>query len=371
MASIRKRTWRTKAGEPRTAWLVDVLDRQGNRTAKQFTSLKEAKAYRSKIETEINRGVYRVEAGKMTVADAVDLWLKHCDKREGVDLEPGTVADYKVKAGHLKQQTVARMKLADVTTGVVNDLFLDMLENGMPMPTAKRVVSTLSAVFTYAMHNNWAALNPCAGRRTRVGARASEAVTPPDHETVKCLLDAAYQTDLGFGLYVRLAVISGLRASEQRGLRWGDLDLKAGTVTVGARLDRYNRRGDPKSRAGHRTIPLSPRLVAELRERKLRCGGREDMPVFTARGGAPFRHENLMRSRWYPVRQAAGCPEVNWHALRHYAISTWIEAGLTPKAVQVRAGHSSIRITFDRYGHLFPSSEAGAELAGIEARLDG
>ena len=47
----------------------------------------------------------------------------------------------------------------------------------------------------------------------------------------------------------------------------------------------------------------------------------------------------------------------NWHALRHFAVSTWIEAGLTPKAVQTFAGHASLAITMDRYGHLFPSED--------------
>ncbi|WP_420882153.1 tyrosine-type recombinase/integrase [Rhizobium gallicum] len=46
---------------------------------------------------------------------------------------------------------------------------------------------------------------------------------------------------------------------------------------------------------------------------------------------------------------------LGWHALRHFAVSTWIEAGLRPKAVQTLAGHASYAITMDRYGHLFPS----------------
>ena len=47
----------------------------------------------------------------------------------------------------------------------------------------------------------------------------------------------------------------------------------------------------------------------------------------------------------------------NWHGLRHFAVSTWIEAGMTPKTVQTFAGHASLQITMDRYGHLFPSED--------------
>ena len=48
-------------------------------------------------------------------------------------------------------------------------------------------------------------------------------------------------------------------------------------------------------------------------------------------------------------------PSVLWHSLRHFAVSTWIEQGLAPKTVQTYAGHSSVVITLDRYGHLFES----------------
>jgi len=47
----------------------------------------------------------------------------------------------------------------------------------------------------------------------------------------------------------------------------------------------------------------------------------------------------------------------NWHALRHFAVSCWIEAGFAPKTVQTFAGHASLRVTMDRYGHLFPSAD--------------
>ena len=50
-----------------------------------------------------------------------------------------------------------------------------------------------------------------------------------------------------------------------------------------------------------------------------------------------------------PVRELVG--------LRHFAISTWIEAELAPKTVQTFAGHSSLQITMDRYWHLFPSED--------------
>jgi len=54
-----------------------------------------------------------------------------------------------------------------------------------------------------------------------------------------------------------------------------------------------------------------------------------------------------------PKRFAAAPARFNWHGLRHFAVSCWIEAGLKPKTVQTFAGHASLQVTMDRYGHLF------------------
>jgi integrase len=67
------------------------------------------------------------------------------------------------------------------------------------------------------------------------------------------------------------AIFAGLRASELRGLRWADLDLKAGELHVRQRADRFNAIGPPKSEAGERAIPLPPMVVNALREWKLAC----------------------------------------------------------------------------------------------------
>ena len=58
-----------------------------------------------------------------------------------------------------------------------------------------------------------------------------------------------------------------------------------------------------------------------------------------------------------PTRFPAPPRRFNWHALRHFAVSSWIEAGFAPKTVQTFAGHASLQVTMDRYGHLFPSDD--------------
>ena len=98
-------------------------------------------------------------------------------------------------------------------------------------------------------------------------------------------------------------------------------------------------------------------------------GASIDELVFPGKDGSYLRHDVEMKSWFEPLRERIGAPKLRRHDLRHYAISCWIEAGLNPKVVQARAGHSSIQITYDRYGHLLDKQQGGEEMAGIEERL--
>jgi integrase len=89
--------------------------------------------------------------------------------------------------------------------------------------------------------------------------------------------------------------------------------------------------------------------------------------VFTAPEGGPLRHANFYKRVWLPAKQAAGVPEdLRIHDLRHTCAALLIAQGASPKAIQAHLGHSSIQVTFDRYGHLFP--EDLEELAADSTR---
>ena len=87
---------------------------------------------------------------------------------------------------------------------------------------------------------------------------------------------------------------------------------------------------------------------------------------------------SIYRRGFAPLQVACGITKKNGkakfgiHALRHAAASLFIEQGFMPKRVQTIMGHSSIQMTFDTYGHLFPTPEEDHEaMAQVEARLLG
>lgn len=187
-------------------------------------------------------------------------------------------------------------------------------------------------------------------------------------------------------------IFTGIRASEARGLRWEDVDLKQAILHVRQRADRYGDVGMPKSEAGQRTVPLPPIAVNTLKEWKLACPKSEAGLAFPNSVGNIENHQNMLKRGLWPILIAAGvttttdeldkdgkpilAPKYSgFHALRHWFASWCInrkaDGGLelTAKAVQVRMGHSSIQVTFDTYGHLFPTVDEAAEMAAAEHAL--
>jgi integrase len=83
-----------------------------------------------------------------------------------------------------------------------------------------------------------------------------------------------------------------------------------------------------------------------------------DAFVFTAPKGGPLRGDCLPGSHLAASTKSAGLDGLRIHDLRHTAVALWIAAGANPKEVAARAGHTSVSFTLDRYGHLYPESDA-------------
>ena len=106
-----------------------------------------------------------------------------------------------------------------------------------------------------------------------------------------------------------VAIRCGLRASELRGLRWQDVDLKKGELHVHQRADAYNEIGRPKSEAGERTVPIPPTTLKALKEWKLKCPRRPDGAqhyVFPNGSGKVELHANIITRGLIPTMIAAG-----------------------------------------------------------------
>lgn len=391
MATTSKRELKSGA----VKWRVSYYDDNGKRHRKLFDTKGKAEDFRKDIENQLRTGTYRASSFTLTVEDLGVSFLKYCEKRMKAR-QRMSKKNFVVYKGHFKNHIlnpdlgIGGTKLSQLPTSAVCE-FRDRLRNsGVSIPTTRKILATLRAALSYALkEKNWVAVNHAQGVEV-IGTAddGPKKVIPPTKEQLKAILDHA-PGDLK--LKILFAAFTGLRASEQWGLKWEQVNLDAGVVHVVHKMESHGVLGPTKSKAGVRDVPLSASLVRLLKEHRLGSPYSEDTDfVFTNAKGNHVSHDNLVKRAYVPLLEKAEkaekvgigvwepdgvdekgeevsrfVPSFKWHNLRHFAVSVWIEQGFIPKTVQTYAGHSSILITFNRYGHLFPSDDHKAAMDRI------
>lgn len=370
MATITKRRWKTGKGGQREAWVLAYTDKNGKRHKEQHSTKRKAEARRIDVEGQISKGTFRADAASKTVKDAIDAYVKHLEKRHG-NGEQVTTMYLRNTKGQLRthvQPDLGDTKLSQLSARAVNDLVDKLKDDGVGLPTIRRVVGAFSRTLQYAIGQDWVATNAAKGVRV-IGRRGegTERVTPPSKAVLAKIIAKA---DDDMKRRIQFAAATGLRASEQWALRWRHIDLKAHTVTVETRVDAFGEFDTTTSEAGKRAVPLAKTMVADLRKWRAASphSGDDDFVFPDAKGGFT-RHTNFIKRKWRPLIEMSKVEDIGWHALRHFAVSTWIEAGLQPKAVQTLAGHATYAITMNRYGHMFPSEDHASAMDKIAATL--
>jgi integrase len=374
--SVRKRRWVTSKGEPKEAWVVDYADQDGDRVLRTFERMKDAEAYHATVKVDIGQGVHVAPSKSETVAQVAERWIKRV---EADGCERTTVRQYRQHVNLHIVPRIGAIKLANLTSKRVEDFRDDLLGN-MSRALARKVLTSLKSLLKAAKRAHLAA-DVSIKRDKRKERKLEVGVDIPTPEEIKRLLHAAAEAEIRPRTLLIVAIFTGLRASELRGLRWqGDVDLKHAELHVRQRADRYCVIGPPKSESSVRSIDFGPRVLKALKEWKLACPKGDEGLVFPTAEGKVEHHANMLRSL-APVMKAAsltdkaGDPKYALHSLRHYFASWCInreqDGGreLPPKNVQELLGHSSIVITMDTYGHLFPRRNDHAALAAAEAAL--
>src|SRR6266550_642203 len=74
--SVRKRSWKTREGETKEAWIVDYTDQLGDRHVKTFARKKDADAYHARVTIDVSAGTHTADSRSITVVEAGQLWIK-------------------------------------------------------------------------------------------------------------------------------------------------------------------------------------------------------------------------------------------------------------------------------------------------------
>ena len=370
MATVRKRTWQS-GGEIRTAWIADYFDQDGKRHIKTCRTRKEADAFLIQARHEVGRGVHTPESASVTVAEAAALWIEKGDLEH---LERSTLREYRNHVRLHINPMIGEIKLARLSAPAIEAFRDELLKNGS-RAMARKVLASLKSILREAQRRGLVAQNAAQPVRIDVKKRDKRRLAIgrdiPSKEEVQTILSKA---DGRWRPLLVTAIFTGMRAAELRGLAWGGVDFERRVIHVRQRANLWGELGAPKSGASHRTIPMSPMVVNALREWRLACPKGELRLVFPNGAGNVENHANIANRGLYALQFETGMvvrasdngdgigrpimkPKYGMHALRHFFALWVIERGFSPKRVQTLLGHNSIRMTFDVYGHLFPSLE--------------
>ena len=241
--------------------------------------------------------------------------------------------------------------------------------SGLSLRTVRYVHTILSVALSEAVNKDLLVRNPAkaATPPSAKSARPSEMEWWRPEELVT-FLDLTANHELG--LLFRLAAVTGMRRGELLGLRWADIDLTAGVLTVRRQLastDYRVRFDEPKTERGRRRIDLDPVTVTALAAARRDLIGRgaqaaRDDPVFIRSDGSSWHPETVSRTFDRLVLRG-GLPRIRFHDLRHTHVAHLISANVDALTISRRLGHASVAFTLDRYGHLFDQAGAGAAQA--------
>ncbi|HHY47493.1 MAG TPA: site-specific integrase [Firmicutes bacterium] len=319
---------------------------------------------------ELETGMY-VEPSKLTVAQ----WFRQWFEMQKDRLSPTTRNRYRTiielrlipKLGQIPLEKLRAMHLQQFYADIERERFDN--KEGKLSPASVRYHHAV-------IHRGLAA----AVKLKVLQQNVADYVEPPKilrqtvkiltNEQVTALLEDAKTTPHYAPLL--LAVTTGMRRGEIYGLKWQDIDLDKGIITVSRTIVYTPQDGiifkATKSRRGTRQITIPPITIEALRrhkeeqdKRKAICGDiYVDMDLVFDRGDGRPHHPDSITMWFRKFLRKHGISDVSFHKLRHTHASLLLNAGINPKVIQERLGHSSISVTMDIYGHLMPGMQEQA-----------
>lgn len=272
--------------------------------------------------------------------------------------------------------------ITEISPQDINNHLKKMIAQGYSKHTISVQKTVYVMIFDYAIVSDdprisgWLKINPASSVKLSRGLPRKKREAPEDDiiEIIRA------NTDKPFGLFPRMLINTGFRKGEICALTWGDIDLKAGTITCSKAIE-YNSPGlgekEPKTEAGVRTVPILPDLKSVLKRPK---GAKDSDPVFPGKNGYLTKDEyTSLWTQWCKTAKLTKTvprtrkptkteiaknknikaraykktvPSITAHQLRHYYATMLFEAGVDELTAMQLMGHKDRRTIHDIYEHL-------------------
>jgi integrase len=303
----------------------------------------------------------------------LDRWLRGI-RREVAD---SALSNYSTIVATYVVPRIGDVRLSRLSTRQVDQLYADLLENGardgrpLSATTVGQVHRTLRRAFNDAVRWGLINANPVTAAKVPRPTPRMLSIWTPEQST---LFLESVRTDRLFALWL-VALHTGMRRGELAGLRWRDVDLVSGKVSIVLQRTTDGFRVvlvEPKA-GSRRVVQLAAEVVVRLRaHRDRQAAEREglglglpgpDDAVFADEAGQAY-HPQRLRVMFGRASERAGLPVIRLHDLRHTMATTALTAGIHPKIVQERLGHTTVAMTLDTYSHVTDTiqTEAAEEL---------
>ncbi|MFH1330244.1 MAG: tyrosine-type recombinase/integrase [Actinomycetota bacterium] len=369
-------------------WYVIIEQRDPQTGARRrkwhsgYRTRREAEAARTDILSRIQRGVYIEPSAQTLGRFLLDDWLPA--KRTTV--RATTHQSYEqVSRAHIIPRLGA-VPLRQLKASTLNSLYADLLvsgrcdgRGGLSPKTVRNTHVVIRKALSDAVRWSLLALNPAdSADPPRLRDTGSTTMRTWTAAELRAFLESVENEENGLHPLFVLAGTTGMRRGELLGLRWRDVELQQGRLSVQQTVVSVAYElhfSTPKTKRGQRSIALDPHTTAILRDHRVKQNERRLLAgplwtdhdlVFCRNDGGPI-HPDYLSKLLVRLVAASGLPRIRLHDLRHTHATLALAAGIHPKAVGERLGHADTSITLDTYSHVIPALQESA--AETVARL--
>jgi integrase len=308
------------------------------------------------------------QAGK---APTVEAWLEHWLTTIAISrVRTSTYQGYESKVRQRIIPALGRHRLDRLQPEHVERFYAELRAEGLASATLLQIHRVLSRALKVAVQRGRVARNVCA--LVDAPSLTRQEVEPLNAEEARRIL-LTCRTDRNAARW-SVALALGLRQGEALGLRWSDVDLDGGIVTVRRALQRQRGKGlvfvEPKSRAGRRALVLPASLRRSLvAHREAQRAEQADLAelwqphdlVFCQVDGRPI-DPGADYKAWKALLIRAEVRDARLHDARHTAATLLLQQGVPARVAMQILGHSQINLTLGTYSHVVPELASEAAL---------
>lgn len=353
-------------------WLIRAFLGRDQKGKRKFQN-KTVKGTKKDAQKALNSMLRDADLGllgnsqRQTLNEYLDIWLETIAKPR---LHNRTFKDYGDLLRRYVRESLGNIKLSELKAVHIQKLYGEMLERGLSPRIVRYTHATLSSALKEAVKLDILPRSVATLVQLPKKIQKEMDVLSKDESILflQTLEGERFETLFSF------ALASGMRCQEYLGLQWKDINFEQGTATV-QRAVVWHRTGggwefsQPKTAKSRRTIPLPSSVMKELRrhrirqnEERLKLGAawHQNDLVFPSEIGTPLNPPNVTRHFKRILKKAEIRTSIRLYDLRHTTATLLLQAGINPKIVSERLGHSTIVLTLDVYSHVLPNMQRDA-----------